>query len=103
MSVVGGRPPAGLGRAGLLAGSLSGESDSSRSVRGCCWCIWRSTSGEAFFSVRAGVLHIGEERPHEPIPGFPRDSGVFLERRFSADGLPCAEGPALHMGGFQQR
>ena len=56
-----------------------------------------------FFSVRAGVLHIGEERPHEPIPGFPRDSGIFLERRFSADGFPCAEGPALHMGGFQQR
>ena len=29
------------------------------------------------------------------IPGF------SLERRFSVDGLPCAEGPALYMGEFQ--
>ena len=43
--------------------------------------------------------------------GLLRGSGVFqvfrvipgfsLERRFSAEGLPCAEGPALHMGEFQ--
>ena len=29
--------------------------------------------------------------------------GLSLEPRFSVDGLPCAEGPALHMGGFQRR
>ena len=56
-----------------------------------------------FLLGRAGVLHIRGRRPHGPIPGFPRDSGVLLECRFSVDGLPCAERTLLHMGGFPRR
>jgi len=74
MSVVGGRPPAGLGRAGLLAGSLSGESDSSRSVRGCCtsersvptnrFRVFRAIPG---FSWNVGFQRMGSHVQRGPL------------------------------------
>ena len=51
---------------------------SSRSVRVCC-------------TLEDGAP-AGRWRVFRMIPRF------FLERRFSVDGLPCAEGAALHMG-----
>ena len=45
---------------------------------------------------------MGEEGPRGSTASFPRDSGVFADRRHHGDALPCAEGPRLHMGGFQR-
>ena len=74
-----GRVPGGR----LAGGPLPGGSGSSRSTRRCCTLERGAPAG------RFGVFRM--------IPGF------LLECWFSVDGLPCAEGPALHMGGFQQR
>ena len=68
------RPPGGapLGRCRVFSGRL----------RGCC-TFERGARADGFRVFRT----------------IPR---LFLERRFSADGLPCAERTLLHMGGSQQ-
>ena len=64
-------------RRGLGGGVLSGGSGSSRAVRGCCRQREAALGAGGVFPDRAGVLHIRGRRPHGPIPGFPRDSGVL--------------------------
>ena len=59
--------------------------------------------GDPRCTADRGVLHIGERRPRGPIPGFPHDSAILASHWSCVDALPCAEGPALHMGGFHQR
>ena len=62
-----------------------------------------SHRGDPRRTADRGVLHIGERHPRRPIPGFPQDSAVLASHWSCVDALPCAEGPALHMGGFHQR
>ena len=91
---VGARRRAAAGRAGAFPGRLRGcwlhltgagspPRSSSRPVRWCC--------------TLERVAPAGRLRVFRMIPG------LLLECRFLADGLPCAERVALHMGGFLRR
>ena len=56
-----------------------------------------------FFSGRSqGCCTLDRRTPVDRFRIFPAIPRFFLERRFPVDGLPCAEGPALHMGEFQR-
>ena len=51
----------------------------------------------AGYCTLGGIVPVDRFRVFLVIPGF------FLEGRFPACRLPCAEGSALHMGGFHRR